>query len=188
MRHLTKPLCLLLLGLGCLTSFAREYEGSRANSILLNLVAVRGGDAQKVLLVDGSYLRTAQGNVVLECFSKCHAVVVRRTGGSGVDEVYVQCAAGSDVRIASDEVPRRMTINGRQIAGETAVRRGGMLEFPPMARSIPPPGPPGSPITSPKPFSTSISVTRGRSLASADPVPLSDRLPVRFNAVRRPAT
>ncbi len=36
MTHLTKPLCLLILGLGCLPSLAREYEGSRANSILLN--------------------------------------------------------------------------------------------------------------------------------------------------------
>ena len=36
MTHLTKPLCLLVLGLGCLPSFAREYEGSRANSVLLN--------------------------------------------------------------------------------------------------------------------------------------------------------
>jgi hypothetical protein len=36
MMHLTKPLFLFALGLGCLTSSAREYEGSRENSILLN--------------------------------------------------------------------------------------------------------------------------------------------------------
>ena len=36
MTHLTKSLCLLAIVLSCLTSFAREYEGSRANSILLN--------------------------------------------------------------------------------------------------------------------------------------------------------
>ena len=36
MTHLTKPLCLLILGMGCLPSFAREYEGARANSVLLN--------------------------------------------------------------------------------------------------------------------------------------------------------
>ena len=36
MTPLTKLLCLLVFVLGCLTSFAREYEGSRANSILLN--------------------------------------------------------------------------------------------------------------------------------------------------------
>jgi len=36
MTHLTMPLCLLALGLWCVTSLAREYEGSRANSILLN--------------------------------------------------------------------------------------------------------------------------------------------------------
>ncbi|MBE3134146.1 MAG: hypothetical protein IMZ55_11770, partial [Acidobacteria bacterium] len=36
MTHLARPLFLLILGLGCLSSFAREYEGSRANSVLLN--------------------------------------------------------------------------------------------------------------------------------------------------------
>ena len=36
MKHLSKPLCLLILALGSLASLAREYEGSRANSILLN--------------------------------------------------------------------------------------------------------------------------------------------------------
>jgi len=36
MRHLSKPLCLLILALGNLASLAREYEGSRTNSILLN--------------------------------------------------------------------------------------------------------------------------------------------------------
>ena len=36
MTHLARPLFLLILGLGCLPSFAREYEGSRANSVLLN--------------------------------------------------------------------------------------------------------------------------------------------------------
>ena len=36
MAHLMKPLCFLALGLGCLSSFAREFEGSRENSILLN--------------------------------------------------------------------------------------------------------------------------------------------------------
>ena len=36
MMLLTKPLCLSALALWCVTSFAREYEGSRANSILLN--------------------------------------------------------------------------------------------------------------------------------------------------------
>ncbi len=34
--QLAKTLCLLTLGLGCLTSFSREHEGSRTNSILLN--------------------------------------------------------------------------------------------------------------------------------------------------------
>ena len=34
--HLTNALCLLVIVLGCLTSFAREHEGTRANSILLN--------------------------------------------------------------------------------------------------------------------------------------------------------
>ena len=34
--HLTKSLCLLAFVLSCLTSFAREYEGSRSNSVLLN--------------------------------------------------------------------------------------------------------------------------------------------------------
>jgi hypothetical protein len=34
--HLTKAFCLLALGLWCVPSFAREYEGSRANSVLLN--------------------------------------------------------------------------------------------------------------------------------------------------------
>ena len=60
----------------------------------------------------------------------CHAVLVRRTDGSGVEEVYVQCADGSHVRIASDDMPRRVTINGRRVAGEMAVRRGRLLEFP----------------------------------------------------------
>jgi hypothetical protein len=36
MAHLTEPLCLLVLGMGCLPSFAREYEGARANTVLLN--------------------------------------------------------------------------------------------------------------------------------------------------------
>ena len=36
MTHLTKALCLLAVGLGCLTSPAREYEGSRENSVVLN--------------------------------------------------------------------------------------------------------------------------------------------------------
>jgi hypothetical protein len=36
MTHLTKPICLLALSFGRLTSLAREYEGSRENSILLN--------------------------------------------------------------------------------------------------------------------------------------------------------
>lgn len=36
MSQLTKPLCLLILALPCLSSLAREYEGSHANSILLN--------------------------------------------------------------------------------------------------------------------------------------------------------
>ena len=36
MPNSMKALCLLILGLGCLTSLAREYEGSRENSILLN--------------------------------------------------------------------------------------------------------------------------------------------------------
>jgi hypothetical protein len=36
MMHLTTSLGLTALGLGCLTSFAREFEGSRENSILLN--------------------------------------------------------------------------------------------------------------------------------------------------------
>ena len=34
--NLRRPFFLLILGLGCLTSFAREYEGSHANSVLLN--------------------------------------------------------------------------------------------------------------------------------------------------------
>jgi hypothetical protein len=36
MTHLTKPLCFLTVGLGCLTSLVREFEGSRENSILLS--------------------------------------------------------------------------------------------------------------------------------------------------------
>jgi len=36
MAHLTKSLFLLILGLGCAPSFARESEGSRENPILLN--------------------------------------------------------------------------------------------------------------------------------------------------------
>ncbi len=36
MTNLTKPLCLLALGLSCLPAPAREYEGSRANSVPLN--------------------------------------------------------------------------------------------------------------------------------------------------------
>jgi len=36
MAHLTKPFCLLALGLWNVTSLAREYEGSRENSVLLN--------------------------------------------------------------------------------------------------------------------------------------------------------
>ena len=36
MKQLAKPLCLLMLALGGLISLAREYEGSRTNSILLN--------------------------------------------------------------------------------------------------------------------------------------------------------
>ena len=36
MTHLTRALCLLTLGLGCPTSLAREFEGSRENSVLLN--------------------------------------------------------------------------------------------------------------------------------------------------------
>jgi len=36
MTHRTTLFCLLALGLGCLTSLAREFEGSRENSILLN--------------------------------------------------------------------------------------------------------------------------------------------------------
>jgi hypothetical protein len=36
MTQRTKLSCVLALGLGCLTSFVREFEGSRENSILLN--------------------------------------------------------------------------------------------------------------------------------------------------------
>ena len=36
MKHPSRPLCLLILALGCLASLAREYEGARTNSILLN--------------------------------------------------------------------------------------------------------------------------------------------------------
>jgi hypothetical protein len=36
MAHLRTSFWLVVLGLGCLPSFAREYEGSRANSVLLN--------------------------------------------------------------------------------------------------------------------------------------------------------
>jgi hypothetical protein len=36
MKHPSKPLCLLILALGSLASLAREYEGARTNSILLN--------------------------------------------------------------------------------------------------------------------------------------------------------
>ena len=36
MTHLTKALCPLAIGLGCLTSQAREYEGARENAILIN--------------------------------------------------------------------------------------------------------------------------------------------------------
>ena len=36
MRHLTTPLCVFALGLGCFTASAREFEGSRENSTLLN--------------------------------------------------------------------------------------------------------------------------------------------------------
>ena len=36
MKQLSKLLCLLILALGSLASPAREYEGSRTNSILLN--------------------------------------------------------------------------------------------------------------------------------------------------------
>lgn len=36
MTHLIRPLPLLVIGLGCLTAPAREFEGARQNSILLN--------------------------------------------------------------------------------------------------------------------------------------------------------
>jgi hypothetical protein len=55
----TKTLCLLALGLGCLTSFAREYEGSRANSILLNGAwEFTRGDGN-----EGAETATAQGKL-----------------------------------------------------------------------------------------------------------------------------
>jgi hypothetical protein len=55
MTHLTKALCLLTLGLGCLTSLAREYEGSRENSVLLN------GQWELVFGDGNEYAETAAG-------------------------------------------------------------------------------------------------------------------------------
>ena len=61
--HLTKSLCLLAIVLSCLTSFAREYEGSRTNSILLNgsWEFVRGeGDEHAETARGGEKLRWQQ--------------------------------------------------------------------------------------------------------------------------------
>jgi hypothetical protein len=99
-------------------------DGWQSDAFLLGF---RGGDANKMLLIDGSYLRGEEGEVVVDCFSKCHALLVRRTDGRGVEEIYAQCAPGSQVRIESGEVPRRIVINGRRIPVETAVRRGKMF-------------------------------------------------------------
>ena len=63
MTHLTKSLCLLAIVLSCLTSFAREYEGSRTNSILLNgsWEFVRGeGDEHAETARGGEKLRWQQ--------------------------------------------------------------------------------------------------------------------------------
>ncbi|MHB0958881.1 MAG: glycoside hydrolase family 2 TIM barrel-domain containing protein [Pirellulaceae bacterium] len=63
MTHLTKSLCLLAIVLSCLTSFAREYEGSRTNSILLNGAweFVRGeGDEHAETARGGAKLRWQQ--------------------------------------------------------------------------------------------------------------------------------
>ena len=63
MTHLTKSLCLVAIVLSCLTSFAREYEGSRTNSILLNgsWEFVRGeGDEHAETARGGEKLRWQQ--------------------------------------------------------------------------------------------------------------------------------
>jgi len=93
------------------------------------LLGVRTGDARRTFLVGGSYLRTAGGEVVFDCLSKCNALLSQGEKADQIAEALVQGPEGSRVRIRSRAVPGRILLNGRPFSPDSIVQRGDFVTF-----------------------------------------------------------
>ncbi|MCP4642213.1 MAG: hypothetical protein GY851_17345 [bacterium] len=76
-------------------------------------VAVRSGDHRRVLVIGASYLRTAEGVVVIDCLSKCNAVLDYAPDGEACTHAYIQAPEGSRVRLGASTVPGHVRYNGK---------------------------------------------------------------------------
>jgi len=87
-------------------------EGWATDAALLVLTRAEGaapGDAEQVFIAGGSYLRRADGQVLLDSLSKAFAVFT--TGPEGLD-MQVQGQPRLDVSIGVPARPARVTVNG----------------------------------------------------------------------------
>jgi len=91
------------------------------------LLGVRTGAARRLVLIGGSYLRTADGEVVFDCLSKCNAVLVQGGKPDQVAEVFVQAPEGSKVRVKSSVAPSRAVMNGRPLSPDSIAKRGELV-------------------------------------------------------------
>ncbi len=76
-------------------------------------VATRSGAHKRVAVIGASYLRTPDGVVIIDCLSKCNAVLDYAQDGEQCTHAYVQAPEGSRVRVRSTAVPGHIRYNGR---------------------------------------------------------------------------
>ena len=94
------------------------------------LLGVRGGSFRQLLVVGGSYLRDPDGQVVLDCFSKCNAVLSYADNGADVTQAVIQAPPGSQVRVGSGRLVEEVVANGRRLAPDECERRDGLVYMP----------------------------------------------------------